>query len=182
MLAGLRQAYDPLVITSVDAFLRYFAGVSRRAVRDIGGLPAEAEGWRPPTSDSSERGWTIAQLVAHMAASRLFFVAAYRGEGWHAEPWSKPCDTREQWVAALNESAQLMAERLSGTPDEWLTRRLPGIDSAEQLLSGWRILMMGTEHDVHHRSQIDTYAGIAGWEVQQIFGRRAEDVGLSPAT
>jgi uncharacterized damage-inducible protein DinB len=169
------------VITTIDAFLRYFAGVNRRAVRDIGGLPAEAEHWQPPTRDRSERGWTIAQLVAHMAASRLFFVAAYCGEGWRAEPWPHACETREQWVAAFNESAGLMAERLSATPDEWLNRRQPGMDGGEQLLSGWRMLMMGTEHDVHHRSQIDTYAGIAGWEVQQIFGRRAEDVGLSPA-
>jgi uncharacterized damage-inducible protein DinB len=27
-------------------------------------------------------------------------------------------------------------------------------------LSGWRILMMMLEHEVHHRSQIDTYAGL----------------------
>jgi len=170
------------VITSIESFLRYFGGVNRRAVRDIASLPAEAEQWTPPASASGERGWTIAQLVAHMAASRLFFVAAYRGEGWRAEPWPGACDTREQWRDALDESARLMAERLSGTPDEWLTRRLPGMDGGEQMLSGWRVLMMGTEHDVHHRSQIDTYAGIAGWQVQQIFGRRAEDVGLSPTS
>ena len=164
----------------MEAFLQYFAGVNRRAVRDIGGLPAAAERWSPPTAADGERGWTIAQLVAHMAASRLFFAAAYRGEGWHAEPWPAPCRTRDEWVSALNDSAQLMAARLSGTPEDWLTRRLPSIEGGEQRISGWRVLMMGTEHDVHHRSQIDTYAGIAGWEVQQIFGRRAEEVGLSP--
>jgi hypothetical protein len=33
------------------------------------------------------------------------------------------------------------------------------------------------EHDIHHRSQIDTYAGLNGWDVPQIYNRRAEDIG-----
>jgi len=32
------------------------------------------------------------------------------------------------------------------------------------------------EHEVHHRSQIDTYAGLEGWPVPDIFGRSAEDI------
>jgi uncharacterized damage-inducible protein DinB len=43
-------------------------------------------------------------------------------------------------------------------------------------LSGWRILMMMLEHEVHHRSQIDTYAGLEGWPVPDIFGRSAETI------
>jgi len=29
---------------------------------------------------------------------------------------------------------------------------------------------------VHHRSQIDTYAGLQGWPVPDIFGRSAESI------
>ena len=36
--------------------------------------------------------------------------------------------------------------------------------------------MMMAEHDVHHRSQIDAYAGINGWPIEHIFGRTAEQV------
>ncbi|KKL69470.1 hypothetical protein LCGC14_2114660, partial [marine sediment metagenome] len=45
-------------------------------------------------------------------------------------------------------------------------------------LSGWRLLMMMLEHEIHHRSQIDTYAGLQGWPVPDIYGRSAEQVGL----
>ena len=45
-------------------------------------------------------------------------------------------------------------------------------------LSGWRVLMMVLEHEVHHRSQIDTYAGLEQWEVPQIFDRYREQVEL----
>jgi uncharacterized damage-inducible protein DinB len=37
--------------------------------------------------------------------------------------------------------------------------------------------MMMMEHDIHHRSQIDTYAGMNGWDVPQIYGRQAEQIG-----
>jgi uncharacterized damage-inducible protein DinB len=49
-------------------------------------------------------------------------------------------------------------------------------------LAGWRLLLMMMEHDIHHRSQIDTYAGINGWDVPQIYNRTAETIGsLQPA-
>ena len=33
-----------------------------------------------------------------------------------------------------------------------------------------------TEHDIHHRSQIDTYAGMNGWDPPDIYGRAAETI------
>jgi len=50
------------------------------------------------------------------------------------------------------------------------------IDTPGQTLSGWRLLMMMLEHEVHHRSQIDSYAGLEGWSVPDIFGRSAESI------
>ena len=41
-------------------------------------------------------------------------------------------------------------------------------------LAGWRVLMMLVEHEVHHRSQIDTYAGLNRWSPPDIFGMSAE--------
>ena len=35
------------MFTEIDAFLRYFRSVNRRAVRDVTALPAEADGWAP---------------------------------------------------------------------------------------------------------------------------------------
>src|SRR5205807_8753870 len=126
---------------SIAAFLRYFDGVNRRAVRDVASLPIAAESWRPPAG-RGENGWTIGELVGHMAASRLFFVTAYCGQGWRAQPWADPTATHEQWVAALNRSAEAMHEQLAVTPDQWLERRIDAMDAPGQSLSGWRVLMM----------------------------------------
>lgn len=158
---------------SIEAFLTYFDAVHRRAVRDVGMLPPEADGWRPP-SGSGEGAWSVNQIVGHMAASRLYFVSAYRGEGWIA-PSPPDVSSRDRWVPALEESARDVHRLLEGTPDTWLDRKIPMIDT-EGALSGWRILAMLVEHDIHHRSQLDTYAGLNGWPVPDIFGRSAERI------
>lgn len=162
------------MFTSLDAFMRYFDGVNRRAMRDIAALPAEADGWTPATGDG-ENAWSINKLVGHMCGSRLYFASAYRGEGW-ISPHPPEVDRREQWVPALQASAAEFREKLSGTPDAWLERRVDMIDSAGAL-QGWRVLLMMMEHDIHHRSQIDTYAGMNGWHVPDIYNRSAETIG-----
>jgi uncharacterized damage-inducible protein DinB len=162
------------MFTSIEAFLRYFEGVNRRAVRDIAALPPEADGWTPASGDG-ENAWSINKLIGHMAGSRLYFASAYRGEGWISPP---PPDVsrRDLWVPALETSFAAFCDRVGGTPDAWLTRKVETIDSGFGL-SGWRVLMMMVEHDIHHRSQIDTYAGLNGWDVPQIYNRSAETIG-----
>jgi uncharacterized damage-inducible protein DinB len=86
-----------------------------------------------------------------------------------------PGDQRT-WLPWLDASARRFVTLLQDTPNEWLTRRIEMIDSPGRALSGWRLLMMMLEHEVHHRSQIDTYAGLEGWPVPDIFGRSAESI------
>jgi uncharacterized damage-inducible protein DinB len=162
------------VISSVEGFLRYFDGVHRRALRDIGALPPEADGWTPAAGDG-EHAWAINTLVGHMAVSRLYFLSAYRGEGW-ISPQAPDVSTRDRWLPALEDSARELRAGLAGTPDAWLYRKIPLIDT-EGAVSGWRVLMLMVEHDVHHRSQIDTYAGQNGWPVPDIYARSAETIG-----
>jgi uncharacterized damage-inducible protein DinB len=162
------------MITSMAEFLRYFDAVHRRARRDIAAHPPAADGWEPPAGEG-ESAWGINTLIGHMARSRLYFASAYRGEGWISPP-APDVSRRHLWVGALDESAAQLRAALEGTPDEWLQRKVNMIDS-DGALSGWRVLMMMVEHDIHHRSQIDTYAGLNGWDVPDIYGRSAETIG-----
>ncbi len=162
------------MFASVDAFLKYFDAVNRRALRDIGALPAEADGWAPATGEG-EHAWGINTLVGHMAGSRLYFASAYRGEGW-ISPEPPNVSSRDLWLPAIEGSAADLHRQLDGTPDAWLERKVQMIDT-DAALSGWRVLMMMLEHDIHHRSQIDTYAGLNGWPVPDIYGRSAEAIG-----
>lgn len=161
------------MISSIEAFLRYFDAVHRRALRDIEALPPEADGWTPPAGEG-EQAWSINQIVGHIAGSRLYFASAYRGEGWISPP-PPDVSSRGRWIPAIAGSAQQLHRLLDGTPDEWLDRKVQMIDT-EGRLSGWRILLLMVEHDIYHRSQIDAYAGLNGWDVPDIYGRSAEQV------
>ena len=167
------------MITDPDSFIRYFDSVHRRSLRDIQALPSAAENWAPPVGEG-EKSWSIAQIVAHMAESRLYFAKAYRDEGWIYD-WENPItDSQASWIPTLEASAQEFHRRIGGTSPEWLDRRIPLIDT-DGTVSGWRILMMMLEHEVHHRSQIDTYSGLQSWDVPQIFDRYREDIDVLQA-
>jgi uncharacterized damage-inducible protein DinB len=162
------------MITDIASYLAFFDAVQRRTLRDVAALPPEAAGWRS-SAGVGEGAWRIGQIVGHIGGSRLYFASAYSGEGW-INP-RQTLDTADQaaWLPYLQETAAGFRERLSGTPDDWLRRKVAMIDTPGSL-SGWRILMMMLEHEVHHRSQVDTYAGLEGWPVPDIFGRSAEAI------
>ena len=163
------------MITDIASYLRYWDSVRRRTERDVAALPPAAAAWTPPAA-GGETGWSIGQIVTHIGVSRLYFASAYRGEGWI---WGKaeadPADQRT-WLPWLTRSAEQYTALLRDTPEAWLTRRVETVDTPGATLSGWRLLMMMLEHEVHHRSQIDAYAGLQGWPVPDIFGRSAESI------
>ena len=163
------------MISDIASYLGFFDSLRRRTERDVAALPPAAVDWTPPAIEG-EVGWTIGQIVGHIGASRLYFASAYRDEGWiWDEPAMNPSD-QATWLPWLETSAARFMERLKDTPDAWLARRIEMIDSPGRTLSGWRLLMMMLEHEVHHRSQIDSYAGLMGWPVPDIFGRSKESI------
>ncbi len=163
------------MFVSIDAFLTYFDAVNRRALRDIGALPPEADGWTPEASEG-EYAWSINTLIGHMAGSRLYFASAFRGEGW-INPEPPDVSSPDKWLPALEQSYDDFVAAVGEAPPDWMSRKVDMIDTPGGQLAGWRLLMMMMEHDIHHRSQIDTYAGLNGWPVPDIFGRSAEAIG-----
>jgi uncharacterized damage-inducible protein DinB len=163
------------MITDMGAYLRFFDGVRRRTERDVAALPAGAAAWRPPATDG-EHGWSIGRIVGHIGGSRLYFASAYRGEGWLAPTVELDENAQDTWLPWLRSSADRFAALVADTPADWLSRRVETIDTPGATLSGWRLLMMNVEHEVHHRSQIDAYAGLQGWPVPDIFNRAWETI------
>ncbi|HEU4760224.1 MAG TPA: hypothetical protein VFT91_09625, partial [Dehalococcoidia bacterium] len=111
------------MITDIESFLRYFEGVHRRTVRDVDALPAGAADYRPATGEG-ENAWGITDIVRHVAGARLYFVRAYRGEGWYFSDALPPANTQADWVPCLEASAGEFRRRLADTPAEWLSRRV----------------------------------------------------------
>jgi len=90
------------------------------------------------------------------------------------DPWPDEVTGPETWVTALERSMELLRDRVGGVPDERLREKVALISTDDLKVSGWRILMMMAEHEVHHRAQISAYAGLNGWPVAQTFDRTNE--------
>lgn len=161
------------MLTTIDDFLRYFDGVHRRTLRDIQALPPAASGWAPDAGEG-EGSWSVNEVVAHLSNVRDYMTSAYLGNGWLAPEMPDTSDWAS-WAPVIQASAERLQASLAGTPDAWLNRRVRAIASNETIV-GWRILLMMVEHEVHHRSQLDTYAGLNGWEPPQIYGLHWEQV------
>lgn len=162
------------MIADIPSFVRYAEGVHRRTTRDVGSLPEEAASWKPPPSKEEESSWGVGEIVRHIAEARLFFASAFAGEGWVWEPWPDRLEGRETWLPALEESFDSFSARLGELSADRLGERVDPVGGEGRPLSGWRVLMMMVEHEVHHRSQLETYAGLNGWPVNQLFGRTNE--------
>ena len=163
------------MISDTGSFLRYFEGVHARTARDVGSLPPEAENWKPPPStDEESSSWGVPDIVRHIAEARLFFAGAFLGEGWIWDPWPDGLARRGEWVPALEKSLAAFSARVADAPEERLSAKVDPIGGEGRALSGWRLLLMMVEHEVHHRSQLETYAGLNGWPVNQLFGRTNE--------
>jgi uncharacterized damage-inducible protein DinB len=156
------------MITDLPAFVGYFQGVHRRTVRDVSDLPGEAERWKPSSSHDEESSWGVPQIVRHVAEARLFFVGAFVGGGWVWEEWPEPVEGPDTWLPALEGSLSRVADTLGDAPEDRLRTKVTPLGTGP-MLSGWRLLMMMVEHEVHHRSQLATYAGLNGWPVHQTF-------------
>jgi uncharacterized damage-inducible protein DinB len=161
------------MITSMEAFLSYFRGVHQRTLRDVGLLPPEAGPWTPPVQ-VGEPPWSVQRIVGHVAAARLMFGRVYCGRGWSVPP-EPVLDGPQAWLAGLADSYQTLDALLRETSDAWLSRRVALLDEPGDI-AGWRVLMLMTEHEIHHRSQLATYAGLNGWPVADLFGRSYEQL------
>src|SRR2546428_12307834 len=128
------------MFTDIKTFLRYFDGVHRRALRDIGALPREAESYRPETGEG-EGAWSIGELVRHMAGSRLYFARAYRGEGWVFDYPLRDCGSQTDWLTCLEESMAECRRWLEGTSSNCLSRKIRMLDTGGRI-SGWCVLLM----------------------------------------
>ena len=137
--------------------------------------PQRADGWAPDRGEG-EHAWSINQLVGHICGSRLYFASAYPPGRLALSARPPTSVAPNSGRPPLEEAYLRFIELTSEVGDEGLEREIEMIDTPGATLKGWRVLMMMMEHDIHHRSQIDTYAGLNGWDPPDIFHRSAETI------
>lgn len=157
------------MIASVAEFVRYFDGVRRRTLVAVDRLTPDLLRWRPRPGE-----WTCGDIVRHVAGAERFFVTKVLEDRWtdDLDPGA-PLDL-DGTRARLDAIHREQMERLAARPDDRLQHRLRDLDGGT--VRAWRFLMAMVEHEVHHRSQLDSWLSAAGAEAPQLYGYRMEDV------
>jgi uncharacterized damage-inducible protein DinB len=157
------------MITSVAEFARYWDGVRRRTWAAVDRVGPELLDWAPRPGEM-----TCGEIVRHLAGAERFFVTKVVEDRFTEDLGPGAALDHAQTRARLDSVHRAEMARLAGLDDGTLTSPRRDLDGAP--VKAWRFLMAMVEHEVHHRSQLDSYLALAGVEPPQIFGRRMEDV------
>ncbi len=157
------------MIVSVAEFVRYFEGIRRRTWTAVDRLTPDLLEWRPRPGE-----FTGGDIVRHLAGAERFYVTKVLDDRWTEDLEPGPPVDLEATRARLREVHAVEMARLSTVPDSRLLESITDLEGGQ--VKTWRFLMAMVEHEVHHRSQLDSYLASAGVEPPQLYGYRMEEV------
>ena len=158
------------MISSVQAFINYFASVRRRTLTYVRTIPADQVDWSPKPGEL-----TCGDLVRHVASAERMFTTVALGGAWHdGGHHADGARTLQDAIQHLEQTHSEATAALQKMSDADLDEPRPSLQGPPA--KAWRWLMAMVEHEVHHRSQIATYLALMGVEPPQIYGLKIEDI------
>jgi uncharacterized damage-inducible protein DinB len=148
--------------------VKYFDGVRRRTVTAVDRVTPALVEWKPRPGE-----WTCAQIVRHLAGAERFFVTKVVEGRFTDDLDPGPAEPWQTTRVRLDADHRAQMARLATVPDGRLAEKVEDLDGRR--LSAWRFLMAMVEHEVHHRSQLDSWLALAGTEPPQIYGYSMEE-------
>ena len=162
-------AAAPTMIASVAEFARYWDGVRRRTWAAVDRVEPGLLDWAPRPGEM-----TCGEIVRHLAGAERFFVTKVVEDRFTEDLSPGAALDHAQTRARLECVHGEEMARLATLDDAVLASPRRDLDGGT--MKAWRFLMAMVEHEVHHRSQLDSYLSLAGMEPPQIYGWRMEDV------
>src|SRR5579864_34458 len=157
------------MLTSIADFARYFEGIRRRTWAAVDRVTPEILERRPWPEALS-----CGAIIRHLAGAERFFVTKVVEDRWTDGLDPGPSLDLAATRALLDTAHQEEMPRLLALPDRWLQGRVK--DLAGRDVAVWRLLMAMVEHEIHHRSQLNSRLSVAGIAGPQIFGYLMEEV------
>ncbi len=158
------------MIESTASFIQYFKSVRRRTLNYLQLIPTDKMDWSP-----KEGEFTCGDILRHIIASEKMFVGVVMDGKWkyagHENVERKGLDESLALLEAGHVEAMGRLEKLS---DGTLLELRPSINGPS--VKAWRWLMVMTEHEIHHRSQLAVYLSLMNVQPPHIFGLGVEDI------
>lgn len=157
------------MLTSIPEFVRYFEGVRRRTLAAVDRVTPGILDWAPRPG-----ALDCGTIIRHLAGAERFFVVKVAEDRWTDALDPGPRLDLEASRELLAATHREQMPRLLALPDARLRDRVRDLEGREVRV--WRLLMGMVEHEIHHRSQLNSRLSAAGIGAPQIFGYRMEEV------
>jgi uncharacterized damage-inducible protein DinB len=158
-------------ITSIDAFLSYYAKIRERTNKLVAIIPPDKLEW---TYLSGK--FTIGDLVRHIATiERYMFAETIAGrKSIYAGCGKNLAEGYENVVRFFNELHRESVEIFKNLSNEDLNRKCSTPDGAQ--ITVWKWMRAMVEHEIHHRGQLYMYLNMVGVSGPPLYGLTAEEV------
>ena len=158
------------MISSVQSFIDYFAGVRKRTLNYARLVPDDRIEWRP-----KEGEFSCADILRHIASGEKMFVGVVTHGKWKYDGHSGDQKNLEELIVYLDTTHSEAMQVLRLLPDSELNQPRLALEGNAQPRA-WRWLMAMTEHEIHHRSQLAMYLMLMGITPPHIYGLGVEEV------
>jgi len=148
--------------------VKYFDGVRRRTVTAVD-RAAPFAAFKPRPDE-----WTCGEIVRHLRGAERFFVTKVVEDRFSGDLELGPAEDWHVTRARFDDVHRAEMTRLASVPDSRLHEKVVDLEGGR--VSAWRFLMAMAEHEIHHRSQLDSWIALAGAEAPQIYGYTMEEV------
>jgi uncharacterized damage-inducible protein DinB len=159
------------MITDIEEFIKTFHGQRRRTQWIVDAIPPDKAGWRPWSGEQSP-----AEIIRCMAAGHLMYATIVAKEIWSIEDYETLATGWEESLDYFNTKTEEALDLLRPLPNSVLKqkRRRPDDDSLP--IAVWRFLLALLEHEIHYRSELNTYLMLMNLRRPRLGGMTIEAV------
>jgi uncharacterized damage-inducible protein DinB len=167
------------MISDIEEFIKSFHGQRRRTQWIVDAVPAQKTGWRPWPGEPSP-----AEIIRGIAAGHLMYATAIATDVWSVEDYEDQATSWDESLDYFHGKTEQALDLLRPLPNSVLKQKRRRPDDDTLPMSVWRILLAMLEHEIHYRSELNTYLMLMNARQPTMGGITIEAVraALSPNT
>jgi uncharacterized damage-inducible protein DinB len=139
------------MISDIEEFIKSFHGQRRRTQWVVDAVPLEKAHWRPWPGEPSP-----AEIICRIAAGHMMYAGAIALNVWEAEEYELSTTTWEEAQLYFQRKTEAALDLLRPLSNSILKEKRSRPDDNIPTAT-WRFLLAMLEHEIHHRSQLNTY-------------------------
>ncbi|MBN1313580.1 MAG: DinB family protein [Anaerolineae bacterium] len=139
------------MISDIEEFIKSFHGQRRRTQWVVDAVPLEKTHWRPWPGELSP-----AEIICRIAAGHLMYAGAIAFNIWEVDDYESAATNWDDALSYFHFKTEAALDLLRPLPNSILKEKCRRPDDNLPTTT-WRFLLAMLEHEIHHRSQLNTY-------------------------